>query len=87
MVASLSIEKLLRIFAIRRYPNMGKVVNIKPLIQVHGSSNFKYKNTFMAYIFGDIPLLFDTDLTQEQFNKFINGEYSLWEIKELQKSI
>lgn len=66
---------------------MGNVINLKPLVQVQGSGNFQYRNNFTAYILGDIPIFFETDLDEEQFTKFIDGEYSKEEIETLEKRL
>lgn len=41
----------------------------------------KYKNTVMGYIDGEIPIFIKTNLNQNQFNKFCDGQLSKEELK------
>lgn len=47
----------------------------KPIIQVKGGHNFKYRNCFKGYAAG-IEIEFDTDLSRREFNRFLDGKYN-----------
>lgn len=47
-------------------------MNKKPIIQAKGTGNYRYKNCFAAYTL-NIPIEFETDLSEEQFAKLIDG--------------
>lgn len=47
----------------------------KPIIMM-GESQFKYKYIRTAYLMGDIPIQIQTDLKQQDFEKFIDGYFT-----------
>ena len=61
--------------------------NLKPIISIKGSNNnFNYKYVRNAYAF-DYPIEIETDLTDSEFERYLDGEgYSEEEIERFEKS-
>ena len=53
---------------------------LKPLLQIKGSGNFTYKNCWVGYVMGE-PVLVETDLNWDEFDRLCEGRYGLDEIE------
>lgn len=54
-----------------------QIIGKRPLGVLKGAAGSEnYKNTVIAYICGDIPVLLCTDLTQDQWDRMCEGNLS-----------
>lgn len=48
-----------------------------------GKRDNQFKNVVIGYVCGNIPIKIETNLNQEQWNRFCDGELSMWELESL----
>jgi len=59
-------------------------MNSKPIMKCVGEENgFRYKYIRKGYCL-NIPIKFNTDLTRKQWDKYLNGEYTLNQIRQFE---